>query len=161
MAHTQERQELSLLTEAEWEYAARAGTSTASYWGDNTANNCQYANGADQSLKTAAVASAYLMYADCADNHTYTAPVGSFQPNAFGLHDMSGNVLEWTEDCWNANYNGASSDSGARTSGDCGLRVVRGGAWNDLPQNLRSAYRYGVTTGSRLNYFGLRVARTF
>ena len=147
-----------LLTEAEWEYTARAGTTTAYYWGDNAANNCQYANGADQTLKTANASATNV--ATCTDNHAYTAPVGSFQANAFGLHDMSGNVWEWTEDCWNANHNGAPSDGGARTSGECGLRVLRGGSWYFYPRGLRSAYRDGGTSVFRVNGVGFRVART-
>lgn len=116
-----------LLSEAEWEYAARAGTTTAYYWGDNANAGCSYANGADQTAK--ATLPANFIYANCSDGHTYNAPAGSFQPNAFGLHDMSGNVWEWTEDCWNANYNGAPNDGSAWTSGECGRRVVRGGSW--------------------------------
>jgi formylglycine-generating enzyme required for sulfatase activity/uncharacterized caspase-like protein len=146
-----------LLTEAEWEYAARAGTSTAYYWGESP--DCRYANGADEAAKT--VFTGWTGVVNCADNHVYTAPVGSFQPNAFGLHDMSGNVLEWTEDCWNANYNGALSDSSARTTGECGQRVLRGGSWDGNPRGLRSAGRLRGSSGLRNYGGGLRVARTF
>ncbi len=132
-----------LLSEAEWEYAARGGTATAYYWGNTVGSNntncseCGSAWGGKQS-----------------------ALVGSFAANAFGLHDMLGNVYEWTEDCWNTNYNGAPNDSVARTSGNCRARMLRGGSWGNSPQYLRSAVRFWNSTGTRLNAFGFRVART-
>lgn len=132
-----------LLSEAEWEYAARAGTATARYWGDDGNQSCAYANGA----------------APCNDGYAYTAPGGSYRPNAFGLHDMLGNVGEWTQDCWNANYTGAPADARAWTSGDCAMRAVRGGAWDDVPAGMRSAYRVGSPTVIRLYSRGFRVAR--
>ena len=148
-----------LLTEAEWEYAARAGASTAYYWGDNANSVCQYANGRDSTAITASIG---LPSTDinCADNHIYTAPVGSFQANAFGLHDMTGNAWEWTEDCWNANYNGAPSQGSAWTAGECGLRVLRGGSWYGFARHLRSALRFSSTVSVRDSSYGLRVART-
>ena len=143
-----------LLTEAEWEYAARAGTTTAYYWGDDETNNCQHANGADQ---TAKAAYSNLTVANCTDNHVYTAPVGAFQPNAFGLHDMAGNVWEWTEDCWLENADGAPGDGSARVTGDCGRRVVRGGSWSNFPPMLRSAVRLAIPASYRNAIYGLRV----
>ena len=97
---------------------------------------------------------------DCDDGHYQTAPVGSFQANGFGLHDVLGNVWEWTEDCWNGSYRGAPRDGSAWTSGDCGRRVLRGGSWVIFPGDLRSANRNGGSTGDRLNDAGFRVART-
>ena len=82
-----------LLSEAEWEYVARAGTETARYWGDSESGQCLNANGDDDDV-------------NCTDGYANTAPVGSFQPNTFGLYDVLGNVWEWTEDCWNRNYSG-------------------------------------------------------
>ena len=146
-----------LLTEAEWEYAARAGTTTARYWGDSADLGCRYANIADQTAKVAFTGGTV---ANCTDGHTYTAPVGSFQPNRFGLYDMLGNVWEWTEDCWNANYSGAPSNASAWLSGDCGRRVLRGGAWFSLPRFARSANRAWVTSTFRYSGYGFRVART-
>ena len=89
-----------------------------------------------------------------------TAPAGGYAPNGFGLHDVHGNVLEWTEDCWNANYNGAPSDGSAWTAGGCSLRVLRGGSWFSGPQRARSAYRGGYAADSRSNMYGFRLART-
>ena len=89
-----------------------------------------------------------------------TAPVGSFAANQFGLYDMVGNVWEWTEDCWHDSYEGAPADGSAWTSGDCNLRVVRGGSWSDDPDFLRSAYRDRDSSVIRSNDLGFRVART-
>ena len=109
-------QRYRLLTEAEWEYVARAGTTTGRYWGQTEAGQCRYANGGNA-------------FAPCPDGHRFTAPVGSFQPNAFGLYDVLGNVLEWTEDCRNGDYSGAPTNGSAWQAGDCSLRVLRGGSW--------------------------------
>ena len=135
-----------LLSEAEYEYAARAGSQTEYPWGDEiTLNDKPMANcvgcGGEWGGKQ-------------------TAPVGSFPANGFGLYDMVGNVWEWTEDCWNKDYKGASADGLAWTTGDCNRRVVRGGSWNYGPVDLRSAYRYRFNTSLRINYLGFRVART-
>jgi formylglycine-generating enzyme required for sulfatase activity len=119
-----------LLSEAEWEYAARAGSQTAYPWGDGIGKGNANCNG-------------------CASqwDNKQAAPVGQFPANAFGLHDMHGNVWEWVEDC-KANYNEAPTDGSGWTPGDCGSsrvnfsnRAVRGGSWNWLPENLRSANR--------------------
>ena len=96
----------------------------------------------------------------CGDQWAYTAPAGSFAANAFGVHDMHGNVLEWVEDCWNASYAGAPSDGSAWRSGDCSGRVWRGGYWSGSPGDLRSALRHSFTAGLRDGVFGFRVART-
>ena len=89
-----------------------------------------------------------------------TAPVGSFQANAYGVHDMHGNVWEWVEDCRNRGYAGAPSDGSAWRSGDCSEGVLRGGSWGHDPWILRSAYRFGFPAGIRSYLFGFRVART-
>ena len=152
-------QEYRLLSEAEWEYAARAGTTTRRFWGDDGDQSCGYANGADQTTKAQVPGWKYLI-ANCNDRYAYTAPVGSYRANAFGLYDMLGNVWEWTEDCWNENYNNAPTDGSVWTSGNCSLRVARGGSWGGSPQNLRSALRSGDTTAYRSSGVGFRVART-
>lgn len=148
-----------LLTEAEWEYAARAGTTSVRFWGDDGANTCAYANGADLSATTRVPGARSWGGVICNDQHAYTAPVGSFRANAFGLHDMLGNVGEWTQDCWNSNYRGAPTDGRAWMTGDCALRAVRGGSWDDAPQGLRAAYRVGSPTVIRVYGRGFRVAR--
>jgi sulfatase modifying factor 1 len=148
-----------LLTEAEWEYAARAGTTTLRYWGDDANRGCDYGNGADLAAAAQLPAAKSWASVDCNDRHVHTAPVGSYRANAFGLHDLLGNVGEWTQDCWNANYSGAHNDGRARATGDCSMRAVRGGAWDDGPAGLRSAYRVGSPTIIRLYSRGFRVAR--
>ncbi|WP_419939799.1 formylglycine-generating enzyme family protein [Candidatus Palauibacter sp.] len=96
----------------------------------------------------------------CSDGYEYTAPVGSFAPNAFGLYDVLGNVYEWTQDCWNGSYAGAPADGSAWQSGDCGRRVLRGGSWGFSWNNLRSANRSRDISDDRGNsVVGLRVAR--
>jgi formylglycine-generating enzyme required for sulfatase activity len=135
--------EYRLLNESEWEYAARAGSTTIYYWGDGIgANN-----------------------ADCGGcgsqwDNKGTAPVGSFKPNAFGLYDIAGNVWEWTEDCYHDSYNGAPADGSPWTSGECSFRVVRGGSWPDGLRNLRSANRYRDGAAVRSDNIGFRVGRT-
>ncbi len=148
-----------LLSEAEWEYAARAGTTTMRFWGDDADRACDYGNGADLAAIAQVPAATLGASANCNDRYAYTAPAGSYRANAFGLHDMLGNVGEWTQDCWNGNYNRAPSDGRAWTSGDCSMRAVRGGAWDDAPTGLRSAYRVGSPTTIRLYSRGFRVAR--
>jgi formylglycine-generating enzyme required for sulfatase activity len=128
-----------LPSEAEWEYACRAGTTTRHSWGDDDPTVAQANFGLNVGAPT---------------------EVGAYLPNLWGLYDMHGNVWEWIEDCWNGSYQGAPSDGSAWTSGDCSRRVMRGGSWLDGPEYLRSAYRGGVVAdGGDLN-FGFRVART-
>lgn len=144
-------QSYRLLSEAELEYVARAGTVTPYPWGEEASP--EFANyGADECCR--GEAAGHDAWAD------ETAPVGSFPANAFGLYDLHGNVFEWTEDCWNNNYSGAPSDGSAWIDGDCSLRVLRGGSWGISPQGLRSAYRVGDDPTLRISDFGFRVART-
>ena len=142
-----------LLSEAEWEYMARAGTRTAQHWGKEGADQCEYANGADASA-------GFYWGIDCDDGHSRTASVGSYRANAWGLHDVLGNVFEWTADCWNKTYAGAPSDGGAWKSGNCSAHVLRGGSWSLEPGYLRSAHRNRISSGNRISYLGFRVART-
>ncbi len=132
-----------LLNEAEWEYVARAGSSTAYSWGNGIGSNLANCYGCGSQW----------------DNNQ-TAPVGSFQPNAFGVYDMHGNVREWVEDCWNESYAGAPTNGSAWRVGDCSARVLRGGAWLSDPGFLRSADRNRGTAGGRYSSSGFRVART-
>jgi formylglycine-generating enzyme required for sulfatase activity len=130
-----------LPTEAEWEYAARAGSQTNYFFGGDQTQLGRYAWFTSNSRNS-------------------TQPVGEKLPNAFGLYDMLGNVWEWTEDCWNENYNSAPTDGSAWTRGDCSQRVVRGGSWFNNPQVLRAADRTIFTTTFRMDHIGFRVART-
>ena len=147
-----------LLSEAEWEYAARAGTTTSRYWGDDAASACAHANGADRTTAAQVPGATAWSSTACDDRHAHTAPVGILRANAFGLHDMLGNAGEWTQDCWNGNYASAPTDGSATITGDCALRAVRGGSWDDAPAGLRAAYRVGSPTTVRLYSRGFRVA---
>jgi formylglycine-generating enzyme required for sulfatase activity len=147
-----------LLTEAEWEYAARAGTTTSRFWGDDANAACDYANGADRSTAARVPGADDWHVANCDDRFAYTAPVGSFRPNAFGLYDMLGNVEEWTQDCWNGDFRGAPIDGSVVLAGDCTLRAVRGGSWDDAPIGVPAAYRVGSPTTVRVYRRGFRVA---
>ncbi len=135
-----------LLTEAEWEYAARAGTTTAYYWGNADADICQYAH-------------VYLGSEGCGTKRP--APVASKRPNAFGLYDMLGSLWEWVEDCFHEGIDDVPGDGNARTTGDCGQRVVRGGSWFISSYGATSGYRIGNAPSFRDEGFGFRVARTF
>ena len=132
-----------LPSEAEWEYAARAGTETQYNWGDNYRSD--RANCGDER---------------CRDGYVNTAPAGSFPANAWGLHDMHGNVFEWVQDCWaGSTYEGAPSDGTAWLEGDCASRVIRGGAWSSSLGNLRSANRVRNSRYDKQNSVGFRVVR--
>ena len=132
-----------LPSESEWEYAARAGTETAYSWGDEIGVNRANCDGGGSQW-----------------DDKQTSPVGSFEPNAFGLYDMHGNVCEWVEDCWHDNYEGAPSDGRAWTSGgDSNRAVVRGGCCGSVPRGLRSAYRGWSPPSNRLNLDGFRLVQ--
>ena len=142
-----------LLTEAEWEYAARAGSTTKYHFGNNQSDLCEYANLWDKDAGNGD--------APCSDGAgLQTAEAGSYAPNAFGLHDMHGNVYEWVEDCWNASYSGAPSDGSAWLDGDCSRRVLRSSSWMDYPRDARTAIRVRFVQGLRNGVTGFRVART-
>ena len=136
-------EEYRLLSEAEWEYVARAGTTTKYWWGNDIGRNRANCGGCGSRW-----------------DGEQTAPVGSFSANPFGLHDVHGNVWEWVEDCWSDSYHGAPSDGSAWESGNCGRRVVRGGSWYVIPWFLRSVSRISVTSDVRGFCAGFRVART-
>ena len=149
-----------LLTEAEAEYATRGVTKAVAqpryFFGDAEKDLCSYANGADETTRRKL---SPRPIAPCKDGYVYTSPVKTFKPNAFGLYDVHGNVWTWTQDCWNDNYNNAPSDGSARTTGDCRLRVLRGGSWNFDPQILRAARRFRPNADHRFSVYGIRVAR--
>jgi formylglycine-generating enzyme required for sulfatase activity len=136
-----------LPSEAEWEYAARAGTTTARWWGDGIGVSKANCNGCGSEW-----------------DDELLAPVGSFGPNPFGLYDMLGNVWQWVNDCWNESYAGAPSDGSSWTRGDCSKRVLRGGSWSNVPLFVRSAARSRADAEGGdfdySSYAGFRVART-
>jgi formylglycine-generating enzyme required for sulfatase activity len=132
-----------LLTEAEWEYAARAWTTTAYYWGDEIGTGNANCNGCGSQWDS-----------------KEPAPVGSFAANAFGLHDMVGNVWQWVDDCEHNDYTGAPTDGSAWTSGECNSRVTRGGSWFVPPENLRSAGRAWDSPALGYDGLGFRIARS-
>lgn len=137
-----------LPTEAEWEYAARAGGENHFPWGGEPSH--EHANyGKDECCGGVAIGR---------DRWVNTSPAGAFPANAFGLHDMHGNVWEWTADCWNSSYKGSPTDGAAWNSGDCGRRVLRGGSWDDKPMSIRSAHRFWEHIKDRGNYIGFRLA---
>ena len=134
-----------LPTESEWEYATRAGSESLYSWGDEIGVNRANCDGCGGQW----------------DARDRTAPVGSFPANAWGLHDVHGNVWEWVEDCLNSNYEGAPINGSAWMSGDCSRRVIRSGSWNTLPWDLRSSRRFtsGISRSDRFNGLGFRLAR--
>ena len=145
-------QRYRLLSESEWEYVARAGTTGPFHFGET-------------------ISTLQANYDCYSEDNTYsprhqrkcrkkTTPVGILPANDYGLHDVHGNVAEWVEDCWNEGYAGAPTDGSAWQSGDCSRRAWRGGAWPFEPRDLRSAYRFGNKSRRRSNYMGFRVART-
>ena len=152
-----------LPSEAEWEYAARAGTTTLFHFGDDPGQLCTWGNVADRTFKKSHWAMRILNLVrvvpvlKCADGHAFSAPAGSFGANAWGLYDTHGNVMEWTLDCWNQSYEGAPTDGAAWTSGNCERRVARGGSFVDKPKHLRAAVRSWWTGPDRR--IGLRLAR--
>ena len=138
-----------LLSESEWEYVARAGTTGPFHTGAtistdqaNYDGNYTYGSGREGVYRGR------------------TVEVGTFPPNGFGLHDVHGNAWEWTQDCWNESYRGAPADGRAWERGECEPRVLRGGSWIDRPRDLRAANRIRYSSGDRLVYFGFRLART-
>jgi formylglycine-generating enzyme required for sulfatase activity len=144
-----------LLTEAEWEYAARGVTNapvpSERYWWGSAASHDHANYGAEKccgGIKSGR------------DQWLAAAPVGQFQANQFGLHDMHGNLWEWVQDCWNASYNGAPSDGSAWTTGNCGIGVLRGGAFDSPSMDVRSASRRILDRHSRDDVSGFRVATT-
>ncbi|MCL6699265.1 formylglycine-generating enzyme family protein [Sphingomonas sp. NSE70-1] len=151
-----------LLAEAEWEYVARAGSTTAYPWGPSIHDGCTHMNGYDEQIlgkKGNLYQGEQVPYAACSDGFVNTAPVGSFKPNAFGVYDMLGNMGEWTADCATPSYAGIRPD-GASEGGDCTKKMVRGGSWGSQPRQVRSAERYRYRPTDIDDSIGIRVAKT-
>jgi formylglycine-generating enzyme required for sulfatase activity len=129
-----------LPAEAEWEYAARAGSTTPYWWGKDAG-------------------SGHAKCVDCGEKTPGTAPAGSFRPNAFGVYDTSGNAAEWVEDCWNPSFKGAPANGAAWTTGDCSLRVLRGGSFLDKAPGVSSSARFRYDNDVRYYANGFRLAR--
>jgi formylglycine-generating enzyme required for sulfatase activity len=157
-----------LLSESEWEYAARGHTGTGPapryFFGVEANALCTFANGLDQTARAALRNGTHTWtFLACRDGHVFTAPVGKLAANAFGLHDVLGNVKEWTEDCFHQGkgYDGAPNDGSPWTSlSPCATRITRGGSWLGFGRLLRVAFRYRSSAADRANDIGLRVART-
>ena len=141
--------EYRLPSESEWEYAIRAGTIGRFNTGDCITSDQANFN-----------AGRPAQGCPSGDYREQTVPVDAFAPNAFGLYDTHGNVLEWVQDCWNPNYEGAPTDGSAWMTGDCSRAVHRGGSWISTGRLLRSANRFGVGRESSINHLGFRVAMT-
>ncbi|WP_226990687.1 formylglycine-generating enzyme family protein [Methanosarcina acetivorans] len=130
-----------LPSEAEWEYACRAGTTTRYFFGDDESKLGDYA-----------------WYWNNSDRKTH--PVGQKKPNSWGLYGMSGNVLEWCQDKWHDNYDGAPSDGSAWEEGNSSYRVIRNGSWNASPMVCRSAYRFRFVPDTHVHFIGFRLLRS-
>ncbi len=154
-------QHYRLLSEAEWEYAARSGSTSIFSFGNSYQQLCIHANISDKTGKTH---KASLVAIDCDDGYAKTSPVGSFQSNDFGLYDIHGNVWEWVQDCYHDNYQGAPMDSQAwleNCAGNQGVpeRMLRGGGWEAWADMMASASRLSFAQQARKDDFGFRVAR--
>jgi formylglycine-generating enzyme required for sulfatase activity len=150
-----------LLSESEWEYVARAGTTTASFWGTiddgiGVSEACLFSNTHDIANKKVNTGYNWLAH-PCDDGFAHTAPVGTFKPNRFGLYDMLGNVREWVEDCYGM-YVDAPADGSSATFSGCEQRIARGGGCLDGPTWVRSAYRDPHPPGYTNYSVGFRVA---
>ena len=139
-----------LLSEAEAEYVARAGTTTPFWWGSSIMPEQANYDGT----------SVYAGGGSKGEHPAKTVPAASFKPNPWGLYQVHGNVWSWVEDCWHDAYDGAPVDGSAWKSGDCSSRVLRGGSWFNSPRYLRAADRHRIALGVRVDDVGFRVART-
>jgi formylglycine-generating enzyme required for sulfatase activity len=150
-------QRYRLLTESEWEYAARANTTGYFAWDAATDDSCKWANGADEEMRT--IFGYFPGASSCSDGFILTAPGGTYPANGFGLHDMFGNAWEWTSDCYVPGHGGSPADGSSRQDGSCDVRVTRGASFWNTPDFLRSARRNREVKELRSMLVGFRVAR--
>jgi formylglycine-generating enzyme len=144
-----------LPSEAEYEYAARAGTTTARYWGESQDDGCKYANG----IGSEAQKVFWGKFVKCDDGFVYTSPVGNYKPNAFGLYDMLGNAWVWLADCWHDSLKGAPDNGSPWVEKGCTSRIMKGGSFISNHTSLRSASRHKAGTEQRFHNYGIRIAR--
>ena len=142
-----------LPTEAEWEFTARAGTTTPKYWGDATEDACKYGSVSDPTAKNK-FGFAWRVH-NCEDGYEATAPVGSFNPNGFGIYDMLGNVWEWTCSEYKETYDGSEQTC----TGKAARYVLRGGSWSSGTNGVRAARRISEIPDFRIDSLGFRLAR--
>ena len=153
----QSGQRYRLPTEAEWEYAARAGSTASRFWGANPDDACTYANVADLTAKKHRPRWTTFL---CDDGYVVSAPVGSFKPNGFGLYDILGNVWEWCEDVYNSEAYGKLAKDNPVYQGPGEYRVMRGGGWSNGPLGIRSSHRVGLSPDFGHHALGLRLVKT-
>ena len=145
-----------LLREGEWEYAARAGSSTMRYWGDSPEEGCEFANGADLMLLHKG---RDTTVSGCRDGQMKAAPAGKYKPNGYGLYDTLGNVAEWMDGCADSGPVESVADENADGVADCSHHAARGGSWKSRPEHMHAEARIFLRPGVRTDTVGFRVVR--
>jgi formylglycine-generating enzyme len=153
----QSGQKYRLPTEAEWEYAARAGSNQSRFWGNSPEEACKYANVADMTAKKQW---AKWTTFTCDDGYAVAAPVGKFMPNGYGLHDMLGNAWEWCEDIYNSEAYTKLPKDNPIFGGSGEYRVMRGGGWSNGPLGIRNSHRVGLSPDFGHHALGFRLVKT-
>lgn len=148
-----------LPSEAEYEYAARAGTDTTTFWGEDWTTACAYQNGADLTFVPNVPDIPYGQYADCDDGYVFTSPVATYEANPWGFYDLAGNVSESTADCYSDSHEGMPKDGSPVAKSRCRAWVAKGGSWAGFPGLLRPATRLRIRAATTGTGFGFRVAR--